>query len=89
MKTLTDEQAELFRRLRPTVRPLYHAVANLTSELSDACEHKVGNHPGCPVCALYESARDAEMALAEAPEALDAALLNGPHPLAAQRGPTR
>ena len=82
MRTLTDEQAELFRRLRPQVRPLYDAVNRLAKELTSACPHLDDCDPGCPVCGLYEMARDAEMALHPAPDALDAALWNGPHPMA-------
>jgi hypothetical protein len=85
VNTLTDDQAALFRRLRPTVRPLRAAVSDLVSAVLTACGHTEGEHPDCPVCRVYEMARDADNALRDLPDAVDAALLAGPHPAARGR----
>lgn len=85
MKTLTQEQAELFRRLRPTLRPLCDAANALVGELLTACPHLEENDPDCEVCKLYEAARDAEAALHGIPDEVDAALLRGPLPASRQK----
>ena len=78
--TLTHEQAELFRLLRPRLWKVMNELAALTSEFHRACPHADENDPDCPVCWVYESCRGAEVALHDAPGHIDAALIRGPHP---------
>jgi hypothetical protein len=85
VNTLTDEQAELFRRLRPTIRPIVDAVNAIVSATVSGCPHMDESAPDCPVCSLYQAAKDCETALFGLPEIVDAALLRGPDPRARWR----
>lgn len=80
MKTLTDDQAELLRQLRPKVRPALDAVSDLINHLIRACPHRDYNHASCWICTLYLALTRTEAELRDVPDDLDKALLDGPDP---------
>jgi hypothetical protein len=80
MHAITDDQADLFRTLRPSVRPVFDALGKIAGELCDACPHLTEDDPDCWVCLIYRAAANAQAAYHNVPDWVDGALVNGPHP---------
>lgn len=86
MNTLTHEQAELFRRIRPDVLAasnlLLDRLAGNRTGLSSACPHNDEFDARCPVYQVDKALDRAIRAAELVAELLDAALERGPAPLA-------
>jgi len=80
---LTCEQAVLLRDNRKRIFAAVDGVSSVVSLLLNACPHIETELPEeCPVCRLYRMFADALNDLGGAVDAVDAALLSGPHPAA-------
>ncbi len=86
-KTLTREQAALFRDCRKRVIAAVNEVAAVRDLFLKACPHIDPEQPEtCHVCRIYKMFEGAAGEIHDARDVVEAALTNGPHPNAKNTG---